>query len=186
MVNGRRIWLTGASSGIGAHMAQELLEKGARLALTARNLQPLSALSERYPGQVLLVPGDLTDSAQVRDIGMSIAQTWGALDTVILNAGTCEYIDADHFDGGLIERVVRTNLLAPGIASRLHSLCCAPVRARTWWVSSALSPIGHCPGPGLMARPRQGCAICWNRYGSILRTKVWTSPWSAPALLIRR
>ena len=114
MVDRRRIWLTGASSGIGAQMAEVLLSGGARLALTARTLEPLRILSERYPGQVLLVPGDLTDSAQVRDIGMSIAQTWGALDTVILNAGTCEYIDADHFDGGLIERVVRTNLLATG------------------------------------------------------------------------
>lgn len=77
MIEGRRIWLTGASSGIGAHMAKELLQNGAHLALTARTLAPLVRLYERYPGQVLLVPGDLTDHAQVREIGMTIAQTWG-------------------------------------------------------------------------------------------------------------
>ena len=112
MADGRRIWLTGASSGMGVHMAEELLKSGARLALTARTLAPLKALSDRYPGQVLLVPGDLTDRPQVREIGNRITQLWGALDTVILNAGTCEYVDVRHFDATVIERVVRTNLLA--------------------------------------------------------------------------
>ena len=112
MADGRRIWLTGASSGMGAHMAEELLKSGARLALTARTLAPLKALSDRYPDQVLLVPGDLTDRPQVREIGNRITQLWGALDTVILNAGTCEYVDVRHFDATVIERVVRTNLLA--------------------------------------------------------------------------
>ena len=112
MADRRRIWLTGASSGIGAQMAEALLVSGALLALTARTLEPLKALSDRYPGQVLLVPGDLTDSVQVREIGKRIAQAWGALDTVILNAGTCEYVDARQFDAALVERVVRTNLLA--------------------------------------------------------------------------
>ena len=112
MADRRRIWLTGASSGIGAQMAEALLVSGARLALSARTLEPLKALSDRYPGQVLLVPGDLTDSVQVREIGKRIAQAWGALDTVILNAGTCEYVDARQFDAALVERVVRTNLLA--------------------------------------------------------------------------
>ena len=112
MADGRRIWLTGASSGMGAHMAEELLKSGARLALTARTLAPLKVLSDRYPDQVLLVPGDLTDRSQVREIGNRITQLWGALDTVILNAGTCEYVDVRHFDATVIERVVRTNLLA--------------------------------------------------------------------------
>lgn len=112
MADSRRIWLTGASSGIGAHMAETLLKSGARLALTARSVEPLRYFSERYPGQVMVVPGDLSDHQQVREIGMRIAQNWGALDTVILNAGTCEYIDAQQFDAALFERVVRINLLA--------------------------------------------------------------------------
>ncbi|MFZ4964648.1 MULTISPECIES: SDR family NAD(P)-dependent oxidoreductase [Pseudomonas] len=108
----RRIWLTGASSGIGAAMAEVLLESGIQLAVSARNVRALEALDERYPGQVLLVPGDLTDSRQVREIGERIKQAWGSLDTVILNAGTCEYVDAQAFDASVVERVVRTNLLA--------------------------------------------------------------------------
>jgi NAD(P)-dependent dehydrogenase (short-subunit alcohol dehydrogenase family) len=108
----RRIWLTGASSGIGLALAEELLKAGEYLALTARTLEPLEDLDKRYPRQVLLVPGDITDGQQVTAIGDRIAQVWGSLDTVILNAGTCEYIDSNHYDAALFERVIRTNLLA--------------------------------------------------------------------------
>lgn len=108
----RRCWLTGASSGIGAALAEELLGSGAQVALSARTKAPLEQLAQRYPGQVLVVPGDLTNSQVVREIGEHIMQTWGALDTVILNAGTCEYVDAKQFDASIIEHVVRTNLLA--------------------------------------------------------------------------
>jgi NAD(P)-dependent dehydrogenase (short-subunit alcohol dehydrogenase family) len=108
----RRIWLTGASSGIGAALAELLLQRGHRLALSARTAEPLRALAARYPGQVLVAPGDLGDAAQVRAIGERIAQLWGALDTVVLNAGTCEYVEVQSFEAAMIERVVRANLFS--------------------------------------------------------------------------
>ncbi|SHN28061.1 Short-chain dehydrogenase [Pseudomonas asturiensis] len=108
----RRIWLTGASSGIGFALAVELLKAGHRVALTARTLEPLQGLARQYPTQVLLATGDLTDGLQVTSIAAVIEQEWGALDTAILNAGTCEYVDTQHFDAAMVERVVRTNLLA--------------------------------------------------------------------------
>lgn len=107
----RRIWLTGASSGIGAALAEQLLNAGHHLALSARSEEPLQALARRYPNQVLVVPGDLGDAAQVKAIGSRIAQAWGAVDTVILNAGTCEYLDSRHFDASMVARVVSTNII---------------------------------------------------------------------------
>ncbi|WP_160109576.1 SDR family NAD(P)-dependent oxidoreductase [Pseudomonas izuensis] len=108
----RRYWLTGAGSGIGAALAEEILKTGAHLAVSSRSVAPLKILSQRYPGQVLVVAGDLTNSQTVREIGEQIAEQWGSLDTLILNAGTCEYVDAKQFDASIIEHVVRTNLLA--------------------------------------------------------------------------
>ncbi|WP_413704024.1 SDR family NAD(P)-dependent oxidoreductase [Pseudomonas sp. Pseusp16] len=108
----RRYWLTGASSGIGAALAEKILKTGAHLAVSSRSVAPLKVLSQRYPGQVLVVAGDLTNSQTVREIGEQIAEDWGSLDTVILNAGTCEYVDARQFDASIVEHVVRTNLLA--------------------------------------------------------------------------
>ena len=108
----RRIWLTGASSGIGHALAIELLQQGHRLALSARSKGPLQALAERFPKQVLVVTGDLTDAEQVQRIGQQIQSEWGALDTAILNAGNCEYVEASHFEAAMIERVLRANLMS--------------------------------------------------------------------------
>jgi NAD(P)-dependent dehydrogenase (short-subunit alcohol dehydrogenase family) len=110
--NARRIWLTGASSGIGAALAEQLLAQGHRLALSARSVEPLQALAKRYPQQVLVVAGDLSDATQVRAIGEHIAQVWGALDCAILNAGTCEYVEVSAFEAAMVERVMRANLFS--------------------------------------------------------------------------
>jgi NAD(P)-dependent dehydrogenase (short-subunit alcohol dehydrogenase family) len=45
-------------------------------------------------------------------MGARIGQLWGHLDQVILNAGTCEYLDTGHFEADMIERVVRANLFS--------------------------------------------------------------------------
>ncbi|MCM2331797.1 MAG: SDR family NAD(P)-dependent oxidoreductase, partial [Pseudomonas sagittaria] len=110
--DGKRIWLTGASSGIGAALAEQLLQRGQRLALSARRREPLDALATRWPGQVLVLPGDLTDPVAVGAIAAQIDQAWGALDMAILNAGTCEYLDVRAFEAAMVERVVNSNLLA--------------------------------------------------------------------------
>ncbi|MGY2258219.1 SDR family NAD(P)-dependent oxidoreductase [Pseudomonas sp. SDO55104_S430] len=108
----KRIWLTGASSGIGAALAQILLSQGHFLAVSARNVTALEKLQTGHPQQVLVLPGDLTDARQVRAMGDRIGELWGYLDQVILNAGTCEYLDAGHFEASMIERVMRTNLFS--------------------------------------------------------------------------
>ena len=108
----RRYWLTGAGNGLGAALAEQLLKAGVHLAVSARNVMPLKALAQNYPGQVLVLPGDLTNSQTVREIGEQIMGDWGSLDTVILNAGTCEYVEAKQYDPSFSEHVVRTNLLA--------------------------------------------------------------------------
>ena len=105
-----RCWLTGGSSGIGAALAVQMLEQGHQVALGTRTADGLSDLMARYPGQVLAAVGDVDVSEQVAAIAAQIEHTWGALDLVILNAGTCEYLDPGHFDPALVERVVRTNL----------------------------------------------------------------------------
>ncbi|MBX9914660.1 MAG: SDR family NAD(P)-dependent oxidoreductase [Pseudomonadaceae bacterium] len=114
MNTSRRIWLTGASSGIGAALAEELLQAGHRVAVSARRVEPLQALAARYPEQVLVVPGDLGEAEQVRAIALRIHQAWGVLDTLILNAGTCEYVDTGSFEAAMLERVLRANLLSAG------------------------------------------------------------------------
>ena len=107
----RRIWLTGASSGIGLALAEQLAEQGHRVALTARRREPLLTLAERYPDQLLVVTADLTDVHAVREAAERIDAAWGGLDWAVLNAGTCEYMELPHFSAALLERVMRVNVL---------------------------------------------------------------------------
>jgi NAD(P)-dependent dehydrogenase (short-subunit alcohol dehydrogenase family) len=79
--------------------------------LSARSSEPLQALAQAYPEQVLVLAGDLADACSVKAIGDAIGVHWGALDCVILNAGTCEYLDAQAFEAAMVERVLRINLL---------------------------------------------------------------------------
>ncbi|MFN3579574.1 MAG: SDR family NAD(P)-dependent oxidoreductase, partial [Pseudomonas sp.] len=106
----KRIWLTGASSGIGQSLAEQLAAAGHLLALSARSEEPLQAIARRYPGQILVLPADLTDSAAVSAVGEAIAREWGALDWTILNAGTCEYVEVAAFEADMFRRVMQTNV----------------------------------------------------------------------------
>lgn len=69
----------------------------------------------------------------MREIGERIAQVWGSLDTVILNAGTCEYVDAKQFDASIVEHVVRTNLLASSYCIEAALPLLRAGRAPHWW-----------------------------------------------------
>ncbi|MHA6195809.1 SDR family NAD(P)-dependent oxidoreductase [Pseudomonas wadenswilerensis] len=106
-----RCWLTGASSGLGAALALQLLEQGHQVAVGGRNQEALEPLAAAYPHQVLLIPGDIERPDDVRAMVERIEAAWGGLDLAILNAGTCEYLEPGHFDTALVERVMRTNLL---------------------------------------------------------------------------
>lgn len=121
-----RLWLTGASSGIGAALAERLLAEGHSLAVTARQAAPLHALAQRHGARVLVVPGDIAEAAQVADIVRRIEQAWGAMDRVVLNAGTCEYLEPGEFDAALVERVVRTNVLGAALCIQ----ACLPLLRR--------------------------------------------------------
>jgi short-subunit dehydrogenase len=90
-LNGRVVIITGASEGIGAHLAAVLQKRGAHLALAARNEARLAGVAS--PGD-LVVAGDLThDSVRSALIAQTVAR-WGRIDVLINNAGRGSYYTA--------------------------------------------------------------------------------------------
>ncbi|MET0066454.1 MAG: SDR family NAD(P)-dependent oxidoreductase [Candidatus Thiodiazotropha sp.] len=96
----RRIWIIGASSGIGAALARGLQSKGARLALSARREDALQAIASA--GDRVL-PLDVTDTGQISQAQQQLLDDWGQIDLVIYTAGTYQpmrswELDIPHID----------------------------------------------------------------------------------------
>lgn len=89
-----RVWLVGASAGIGETLALALAARGARLALTARNGSALAALAARLGQPALILPADVTDSAAVQGAWETLQTRWGGVDLVVYMAGTYAPLDA--------------------------------------------------------------------------------------------
>ena len=83
-----KIWfITGASRGFGRIWAQAALERGDKVAATARTLDDVADLSERFGDAVLPLALDVTDAEQVRQVVARAHAHFGRLDVVINNAG---------------------------------------------------------------------------------------------------
>ena len=106
----RWIWITGASSGIGEALAHRLLHEN-NLILSARNVEKLKSIQQASPSNVWILPMDLTDKTQMDQLSQEINKITQHLDTVILNAGDCDYIDMPHFDVDKISRMSDVNYL---------------------------------------------------------------------------
>lgn len=107
---GRRVWIVGASSGIGAALASALHARGARLALSARSADRLQTLAQGFDG-ALVLPLDVTDPGAFTVSMMQILDAWGGLDLVVLSAGTYAPLRAWDLTADTARRTVHTNLL---------------------------------------------------------------------------
>ena len=104
------IWLTGASSGIGEALADELAPRCKALIISARSEDKLRPLADRH-SNVTVITADITDEESLRGAASAIEKKYGQLDTLIANAGTCEYVDVTDFDTALFRRVFETNMM---------------------------------------------------------------------------
>lgn len=105
----KRVWVIGASTGIGAETARLLLKKGARVALSARRLDALGTVAERHP-KVLITALDIVDHATVIAARDVILQQWNGLDMVLVVAGAYNEMRADTFDLAVANRLIDLNL----------------------------------------------------------------------------
>src|SRR4051812_34815068 len=105
-LEGRRILLTGASSGVGLATTQRLAREGAELALVARSergLEQAAELARRHDAVAHVLPADVADRAAVTTAVETAAQTLGGLDVIISNAGAVSFghfleVPAEDFD----------------------------------------------------------------------------------------
>ena len=104
-----RIWIIGASTGIGAATARMLLDAGAQVALSARKADALAGVAGGSD-RALVLPLDYTDSAGVRAAWDMLRQRWGRVDLVLVVAGTHQEMRAWELDESAAMALLKTNL----------------------------------------------------------------------------
>ena len=89
MLNNRSVLITGASSGIGAAIAQTLANDGAHIGLMARREDKLREVAASLPEgtRSLVLPGDVTVEDDVRKAVDQTVKEFGSLDVLVNNAG---------------------------------------------------------------------------------------------------
>ena len=83
-------WITGASSGIGRAVALELVRRGWRVAVTARNVEQLNSLADEAKslgGEAFVHPGDVTDRTGMAALVAGVERDNGPIALALLNAG---------------------------------------------------------------------------------------------------
>lgn len=119
---GQRVWVVGASSGIGAELALSLQRRGARVAISARRAQALQAIAAQCPPPppdaedptqpMQVLPLDINDAAAVASSCEQLVRDWGGIDLVLWVAGIYQPMRAQTFELDAAQRMLHTNLLA--------------------------------------------------------------------------
>ena len=105
---GQRVWIIGASSGIGAALARELRARGARVAISGRRAAELESVSG---GDMTVLPLDATDGKALAAGVDEAGEAMGGLDTVVWCAAYWEQTDPKAWDSASFARHVELNLL---------------------------------------------------------------------------
>lgn len=109
-INQSAILITGASSGIGLSLAQQLLKKGAKVCAFSRRGVP-NDLLEQYPHTLLDYRGDIGNPQHVQACMDAIENAFGELHVVIANAGMAHFEHLSSMQAELAEDMIRINLL---------------------------------------------------------------------------
>jgi short-subunit dehydrogenase len=110
VLENKRIWLIGASFGIGEALAKQLAVRGAKLVLSARSSDKIHQLAATLGKQGCAVTCDVTDYQSVLMAYQEALATFGGLDMVIYNAGAYEPASAAEFNLEQIEQMINVNL----------------------------------------------------------------------------
>lgn len=94
--------ITGATSGIGQALAYLAADKGYRVLACGRNESKLSELAQHDNIETLRF--DVSSQEETHQALKSVE-----CDIAVLNAGTCEYVDVEHFEADMFKRVFQAN-----------------------------------------------------------------------------
>lgn len=116
--SGKRVFVTGASRGIGAACARLFAQAGAAVAVHYRQNQAvaerlLGELAKPAGGEHLMVGGDMAQAQEIQRMFREVRESWGGLDCLINNAGIWVHNPLASFDQAKLAETWAVNVTAP-------------------------------------------------------------------------
>jgi NADP-dependent 3-hydroxy acid dehydrogenase YdfG len=145
---GKRVLITGGSSGIGLAAAEQLGAAGARVVLLARGREALESAAQQVRGCAGTIAADVSDSAAMKDALVRARAMLGELDAVVANAGAAAYGPFQDMAPRDYEQTIATTLL--GIMNTAYAALPVLERSRGTLVVVG-SVAGRLPTPWLAA-----------------------------------
>ena len=132
------VWIIGASTGIGASLAEELAQRGKSVALSARSHDTLEALRQKpaFAGvdkEHLVIPLDITNLDSLKAAKAEVLNHWSHIDSIVFMAGIYEPMQMNKLDLKEVRHILDVNLLG------------------AFFVVEALLPVLRAQGYGQMA-----------------------------------
>ena len=157
----RRVFITGASTGIGAALARHYAGADSAIGLSARRRDLLERLAADLPGQCAIYPADITDTPALETAAKDFLARYGTPDLVIANAGVSVGTHGDELqDVDKLRRVLDVNVA--GLAATLAAFAPAMRAARRGTLCGIASVAGFrgLPGAGAYSSSK-AAAITW-------------------------
>lgn len=170
----QRIWLIGASSGIGEACAKALIGAGAKVALSSRRVERLNQIAQiAATDQTLVIPVDVTQETQLQQAYQTILNAWNGIDLMLFVSGVYTPLRADDFNIRVAEQTIDANLLGPmrAVALVLPEM----LKAHSGHIAIVGSVAGYSGLPKALAYGPSKAAIinfCENLYYDLLPSGV--------------
>src|SRR6476660_10257139 len=116
----RRVWITGASSGIGEALARAFHDAGAKLILSARREDELQRVQTACGGEpdTRILPMDVTNAAELPEKTQLALAAFGGIDILVLNAGITQRSLTRDTDESVYRQLMEINFFAAEAMAR--------------------------------------------------------------------
>lgn len=145
-LDGRVALITGASAGIGAAVARSLAAEGARLVLTARREDRLTALVSETGADALVVTGDATDEATAQRVVAGAIERFGRIDILVNNTGVGNYKNLIETSAADYDEMFLTNVRSTFLFTRYTAPHMIAAQSGTILMISSMAGIYGFPG----------------------------------------
>ena len=137
--NQKKVWITGASSGIGKAVAEKFAKENWKVAISARREELLNEMAKNK--NIFAYPMDVTSQDKIQETFNKILQDFGSIDLCIFSSGTYERKSEKGLNVDNIKKVMEVNFL--GVVSCVKAVQEYFQIKKSGHISIVSSPVGY-------------------------------------------